>query len=276
VLILLVATVLSLVGLAPDSAIVGAAKPKTLPTAPRPLFIYAGVCGSLADVAWPLNDLTSPDGTLAGVADSDRTEYSFTANVPLTIDALLAAPYAINVHESADHPEVTLACGNIGGVPDSIGTLVIGLRLMSELDVTGIAVLSPSPSDATRTLISVFITGSALGHETGTIAKEPTSIPKNPTPIARRTPTPGISSPVPLTPTEVVVPTESIVPTEVVVPTDVVEPTESVEPTVVEPDPTEVEPEPTSTEIEPTQELTPTTVMVTTIVAQVAAETSLN
>jgi hypothetical protein len=190
-----------------------------LPPVPRPISIYAGECGDLGDVAWPLNDLSSPDGDAAGSDDYDRTEYSFTANVPLTIDALLAGPYAIDVHESADHPEVSLACANIGGVADSVGTLVVGLRLQAGIDVTGIAVLSPSPSDSSRTLISVFITGSALGHEHGTIQPTATAAPGQPAP-------PIVDTPIPGQPTAA--------------PTQVVE-----EPTEIEHEPTEIEREPT-------------------------------
>jgi hypothetical protein len=148
----------------------------------------------------------------------------------MTIDALLAGPFAINVHESADQPEKMLACGNVGGVPDSVGTLVVGLRTQGDLDVTGIAVLSPSPSDATRTLISVFITGSALGDETGTTLPDETPVGETPGPDIVETPVVGE-------------PTAEVFPTE-----------DEVEPTEVEIEPTEIEVEPTEVEIEPTEE----------------------
>jgi len=147
-----------------------------IPPVPRPIFIYGGACGSLGNVAWPLNNLISPDGIDGGWQDVDRTEYSFTANVPLTIQAMMTSEYAINVHESADHPEHALTCGNIGGVPDSVGTLVIGLRSQGDVDVTGIAVLSPSPADASMTLVSVFISGSSLGDAIGTIGVTPAPV----------------------------------------------------------------------------------------------------
>ena len=139
---------------------------------PRPTYVYAGSCGNLNEVLWPLNSLISPNGTDGGSPDSDRTEYSFTANVPLTITAMLSGNYAINVAESAESPERVLTCGNVGGVPDSIGTLVIGLRGQAGSDITGIAVLAPSPSDPAMTFISVFVTGGALGDEVGTIGVE--------------------------------------------------------------------------------------------------------
>jgi len=154
---------------------------------PRPANIIAGDCAVPGAIAWPLNALASPDGIAEGSTDSDRTEYSFTSNVPMTIQALLAGRYAIQVHESSREPEHILACGNIGGVLDSIGQLVVGLRWQSPLDISGIAVLSPSPSDPTRTLVSIFISGEALGHETGTWAEPtgeaPTTVPDGETPV---------------------------------------------------------------------------------------------
>jgi hypothetical protein len=72
-----------------------------IPPVPRPTYIYGGSCGQLNEVLWPLNSLISPNGTEGGSVDSDRTEYSFTANVPLTIAAMLSGNYAINVAESA-------------------------------------------------------------------------------------------------------------------------------------------------------------------------------
>ena len=135
-----------------------------LSLANRPIYVVSGTCDEPGEVAWQLNDLTAPDGTGWGSADADRTEYSFSANVPLTINALLSAPYAIRVVESESEADKVIVCGNLGGIPDSVGTLVIGLRSQSGYDVSGIVVLSPSPSDTTRTLASAFITGSGLGE----------------------------------------------------------------------------------------------------------------
>lgn len=205
----------------------------SIPQAPRPISIYSGQCSGLADVVWPLNALTSPDGTAAGVEDADRTEYSFTANVPLTIDSLLTGQYAINVLKSEDDPTTSIACGNVGGVPDSLGTLVLGLRVQGDWNVTGIAVLSPSPSDPTRTLISVFITGSDLGTWVGKVPPQET--------VVAPEPQPGAETPVVEDPTAIIVPTKDddpgIDPTEVEI-----EPTEDdVEPTEVDGEPTEVD-----------------------------------
>jgi hypothetical protein len=136
---------------------------------PRPLYLYAGTCEDLGAIQWPLNSLTSPPGTRGGPDEAERTEYAFTANVPIAIPDMLRSSFALNVHAGEDQPVDSIACGNISGVADSVGTLVIGLRPVADSDITGIAVLSPSPSDPSMTYISVFITGELLGTETGTI-----------------------------------------------------------------------------------------------------------
>ena len=143
-----------------------------IPPVPRPVYIFAGACGQLQEVLWPLNSLVSPNGVDGGSKDSDRTEYSLTANVPLTISAMLAGNYAISIYESADHTDRVLTCGNVGGVPDAVGTLVIGLRNQGGSDITGIAVLAPSPAEPSMTFVSVYISGGALGNEIGTIGVE--------------------------------------------------------------------------------------------------------
>jgi hypothetical protein len=145
--------------------------------------------------AWPLNNLAAPDGPAWGNTDSDRTQYSFTANVPFTIQQLLAEPFAIAVAADLDHQDDLIACANIGGITDQIGTLVIGIRPEQDLHLSGVAVLSPSASDPTRTLVSAFLTGAALGvFETDGIApptEDAQDVPVQPTtadPVATEPP----------------------------------------------------------------------------------------
>ena len=146
-----------------------------VPPLPRPAYLYSGRCGELEAVAWPINSLVAPNGIARGSGAIDRAENSFTANVPISIDLMLSGSYAVNVHESGENVESVLSCGNIGGVTDGVGNLIIGLRQQRGSGVTGIAVLSPSPVDPAMTYISVFITGAALGDEVGTIM--PTVVP---------------------------------------------------------------------------------------------------
>ena len=123
--------------------------------APRPVHIHSGSCEELGDVVAPLADLTAPQGDRVGLRRADLAETSST-NVPLTLDAILAEDHAINAHLSAEQIGTYIACGNIGGVLDANGALVIGLSEDSDSGYTGIAYLAPA-ADGASTDISVFI-----------------------------------------------------------------------------------------------------------------------
>lgn len=133
----------------------------------RPGHIHAGRCGDeLGDVVAPLTDLTAPVGDAVGQQNrAALAETSFT-NVPLPLDAILADRHAINLHLSADEIGTYIACGNIGGVLDANGALVIGLGEESNSGYTGIAFLSPG-ADGASTDVSVFIAEVAGGGRGG-------------------------------------------------------------------------------------------------------------
>ena len=122
----------------------------------RPAHIHSGNCVELGDVVLPLNDLTAPVSDSVGQADrATPAESSFTT-VPMTLDAILAADHAINVHLSAERIDTYIACGELGGIVDASGALVVGLREESDSGYTGIAFLSPG-ADGASTDVSVFI-----------------------------------------------------------------------------------------------------------------------
>jgi hypothetical protein len=139
------------------SAIAQDATPVAQPVAPsRPAHIHSGNCVELGDVVVPLTDLTVP--VSAGVGQADRAtpaESSYT-NVPMTLDAILGADHVINIHLSATQIDTYIACGELGGVIDPGGTLVVGLREESDSGYTGIAFLSPG-ADGASTDVSLFI-----------------------------------------------------------------------------------------------------------------------
>ena len=122
----------------------------------RPAHIHTGSCDELGEVVAPFNNLTAPEGTEAGQETEGLVQYSFTT-VPLAIDAILADDHAVNVHESEENIDNYIACGNIGGVVDENGSLVISLHELNESGFSGIAVLTPSAADAASTDVSVFI-----------------------------------------------------------------------------------------------------------------------
>ena len=122
----------------------------------RPAHIHSGNCTELGDVVVPLTDLTAPVSEGVGQADRATTAESSFSIVPVTFDAILGADHAINVHLSAERIDTYIACGELGGVIDITGTLVVGLREESDSGYTGIAFLSPA-ADGASTNVSVFI-----------------------------------------------------------------------------------------------------------------------
>ena len=101
------------------SAVAQDATPVAQLAAPaRPAHIHSGDCVNLGDVVVPLSDLTAP--VSEGVGQADRAtpaESSFTT-VPMTLDAILGADHAINVHLSAERIDTYIACGELGGIVD--------------------------------------------------------------------------------------------------------------------------------------------------------------
>jgi hypothetical protein len=122
----------------------------------RPVHIHSGDCVELGDVVLPLTDLTAPVSEAVGQADTATPAESSFTSVPMTIDTLLGADHAINVHLSAERIDTYIACGELGGGVDASGALVIGLREESGSGYTGIAFLSPG-ADGASTDVSVFI-----------------------------------------------------------------------------------------------------------------------
>ena len=122
----------------------------------RPAHIHSGNCVELGDVVVPLTGLIAPVSEEVGQADRATPAESSLTTVPLTLDAILGADHAINIHLSAERIDTYIACGEIGGVVDPSGALVIGLREESDSGYTGIAFLAPG-ADGASTNASVFI-----------------------------------------------------------------------------------------------------------------------
>lgn len=122
----------------------------------RPAHIHEGTCDEVGAVVGPLTNLTAPVGAAAGSADVDIVEYSFTT-VAASLETILAADHALNVHLSEDEIGTYIACGNVGGAIDANGSLVISLREQNDSGFSGIAVLTPNGADPASTDVSAFI-----------------------------------------------------------------------------------------------------------------------
>jgi plastocyanin len=131
--------------------------------APHPAHIHSGTCDNLGDIVAPLSDVTElTAGESFGVPTAVLVKESETA-VALPLGDILAAPHAINVHESAEAIQNYIACGDIGGrVID--GDLVVGLRELNDSGHHGVAVLAGA-DDGTGVKVYLAEEGTGAGAE---------------------------------------------------------------------------------------------------------------
>src|SRR5215213_371662 len=131
--------------------------------APHPAHIHSGTCDNLGDIVAPLSDVTEVTaGEKFGAPTALLVKESET-DVPLPLGDILAAPHAINVHESAGAIQNYIACGDIGGrVID--GDLTVGLRELNGSGHHGVAVLEGGDNG---TEVKVYLTeeGSAESEQ---------------------------------------------------------------------------------------------------------------
>jgi hypothetical protein len=139
----------------------------------HPAHIHEGTCDTLNPApAYPLEDVRLPEDGLTTPAPMGRmaqrheVETSSTV-IPVRLDDLLAAPHAINVHQSAQQIDVYVACGEIAGVvrphfriaaPEA---LVIPLREQSDSGYAGMAWLQPNTDE---TIVTIFLAQGLMGR----------------------------------------------------------------------------------------------------------------
>ncbi|HEU5433385.1 MAG TPA: hypothetical protein VFU81_17095 [Thermomicrobiales bacterium] len=143
-------------GLAAD-ATPGAATPRAgqfVPLADRPAQLVAGRCAKPGETVADLTALAAPQGDATGGDAAVIAEGSFT-EVQDSLAALTSSPHAIVVGYGSGQPGRMLACGEIGGIADADGALVIGLVGLQP-GAHGIAYLFPAKNGAT-TGISTFL-----------------------------------------------------------------------------------------------------------------------
>ena len=117
------------------------------PSLAHPAHIHAGTCAELdPNPTYPLNDVTQ-------VADSEVA--TSTTTIDATLDELLASPFAINAHESAENIETYIACGDIAG-PVVDGVLLVPMRAQNDSGISGVAVLATN--DAGGVDVMVYLT----------------------------------------------------------------------------------------------------------------------
>jgi hypothetical protein len=121
-----------------------------------PAAIYTGSCDDLGNVAAPLPAIHDPQGPPVGQASAIEASTTSTI-VPVPLDLLIDQPHAIVVLESTAPSAADIACGDIGGVDNDDGELVIGLQQVGDSDFIGMAYLAYSPADPSQTAVSIFL-----------------------------------------------------------------------------------------------------------------------
>jgi len=125
---------------------------------PHPSHVHTGTCAELDPTpTYPLNDVApvAPDAPEGSVEVAHTT-------IDATLDELLASPFAINVHESAENPGNYISCGEIAG-PVVDGLLLIPLREQNDSGYSGIAALGVN--DAGGTNVSVYLASGLHGTD---------------------------------------------------------------------------------------------------------------
>ena len=140
---------------------------------PRPSHVHSGDCDELGEVVQPLTSLTVPVGTVAGNADAVVAEAAFTV-IPQTLQELTASDHAVKVHLSKEQIQTYLACGDIGGVVDANGALIVGLKELDNSGYTGIAYLVPTSGG---TSVSVMIARVLPGGDASTAGQAAAATP---------------------------------------------------------------------------------------------------
>jgi hypothetical protein len=139
----------------------------------RPSHVHSGDCDELGEVIQPLNSLTVPVGEVAGNADAVVAEAAFTV-IPQTLHELTVSDHAIKVHLSKAQIQTYLACGDIGGVVDANGALIVGLKELDNSGYTGIAYLAPtSGGTSVSVMIARVLPGGAASAASETAAATP-------------------------------------------------------------------------------------------------------
>lgn len=151
----------ALVGVAASGAIA-----QGTATVAHPSHIHVGTCDQLdPNPTFPLTNVAavSADATRGDVEVANST-------IDVTLDELLASPYALNVHESAENVANYIACGNIAG-PVVNGLLLIPLHEQNGSGYAGIAALAGN--DAGGTNVSVYIAPDLTGGGAATPVASP-------------------------------------------------------------------------------------------------------
>lgn len=139
----------------------------------HPAHIHSGSCEDLGDVVYPLNNIVTMDrldatpvtgmaATPSSVALISTPVIAVGQNttVDVSLDDLLAAEHAINVHESPENIDIYIACGDITGTVTD-GVLLVDLQELNDSGYMGQARLMDNGDGTTTVYMDLIPAGEA-------------------------------------------------------------------------------------------------------------------
>jgi len=151
--------------------------------AAHPAHIHMGTCATLGEVMYPLEDVAHIEDVTerpetAGMMGSPAAESAeemageasptgdmddmanvvaqSTTTVDASLDDILAAEHAINVHESMENIQNYIACGDITGTPTD-GQLEVQLNELNGSGYEGMATLSDNGDGTTNVVVQLMM-----------------------------------------------------------------------------------------------------------------------
>ena len=137
---------------------------------PHPAHMYSGTCDTLGDVVFPLNDVhaanmgaridATPVTGSASTPVARNPVIESTTTVNASLGEILAEEHAINVHQSEENIDVSIACGDITGEPEA-GLLDVELRELNGSGYMGEATLAANDDGTTNVTVTLVYVGEA-------------------------------------------------------------------------------------------------------------------
>lgn len=132
----------------------------------HPAHIHSGTCDTLGDVVYPLTNLTAPDMSATPTAGMMATPMATgmgevvaqsTTTVQATLEEILGAEHAINVHESPENIGTYIACGDLTGTATG-DQLQIELKELNGSGYQGQAMLMDNGDGTTTVTVMLMMT----------------------------------------------------------------------------------------------------------------------
>lgn len=118
--------------------------------------IVSGSCAGLGNVVADLSAVAPSVGAQVGQASAVEAETS-NSTIAIGLDGIIDGPSAVVVYGGDGNDSVVLACGDVGGVNDRDGELVVALWPVNGSGAVGMARLAYNPADASMTDITIYL-----------------------------------------------------------------------------------------------------------------------